>query len=187
LITILPNITVLQQLFVFLQIIIISFCLLFSGDAFSDDHNMEYKIKAAYLYNFTKFIYWPPKNTLTFDICLIGDDLFGDHIKLLEQKKVKEKTIRLFRYSDLSQSIQHCYIIYFTFSSTTKKIDSKNFDGILTIGELDFFIRAGGMILLLKKDNHIKFQINKQLIESNNLGISAKLLELADSIENNHE
>ncbi len=181
------NIIAFQQLFVFLQIIIASFCLLFSNDVLSKDIDVEYKIKAAYLYNFTKFVYWPPKNTLTFNICLIGHDSFGNIINPIEQKMVQGKKIQLFRYANLSQSFEHCYIIYFSLLATIKVRPDKNFKDILTIGEHDSFIHQGGMIRLFKNNNHIKFQINKQLIEKNGLEISAKLLELADIIEGNHE
>jgi hypothetical protein len=178
--TTLSNISASQQLFAFLQIIITSFCLLFSNNAFSEELDIEYKIKAAYLYNFTKFIYWPPKNTTTFNLCLVGNDLFGNIIEPIEQKKVRGEKIALFRYSDLPKSFQHCHIIYFAFPT---KIKNKSFEGILTIGERNNFIHEGGMIQFFKKNNRIKFYANQKIIEKNGLEISAKLLEIANVIE----
>src|SRR5260370_38094052 len=40
----------------------------------------EYEVKAAYLYNFGKFVEWPAKVTAAsefFSICLLGEDPFG--------------------------------------------------------------------------------------------------------------
>ena len=149
---------------------------------------MEYKIKAIYLYNFTKFVYWPEKNTATFNICLIGNDSFDDTLlDPIENKIAQGKKIRFFRGLKLSQSLEHCYIIYFSLSTTIKAVQNTNLKGILTIGEHDSFIYQGGMIQLFKKNNRIRFKINKQNIEKNNLEISAKLLELADIIEDSHE
>ena len=183
--TTLSNSIVSQQVFVFLQIIITSFCLLFSSDAFSKD--IEYNLKAAYLYNFTKFVYWPSKNTTTFNICLIGNDSFGDALDPIKNKVAQGKKIQIFRNLKISQSLEHCYIIYFSLSTAIKKIQNTNLKGILTIGEHDSFIYRGGMIQLFKNNHRIRFKINKQNIEKNNLGISAKLLELADIVEDSHE
>ena len=181
--TTLSNISASQQLFAFLKIIITSFCLLFSNNVFPDNLDVEYRIKAAYLYNFTKFIYWSPKTTLTFNICLVGDDPFGHIIDPIEQKKVRGKKINLHRYSNLPNSFQHCHIIYFSLSTKIKNRRNKNFEGVLTISEQDNFIQTGGMIQFFKKNDRIKFQINQQIIEKNSLEISAKLLEIANVIE----
>ncbi len=172
-----------QQVLVFLQIIITSLCLLFSSDTFSKETNLEYKIKAAYLYNFTKFIYWPPKNTVFFNLCLIGHDPFGTFINSIEQKNVRGKKIILRNYAVLPKYFQHCQMIYFSSSTKIKNRRNKNFKGILTVGEQDNFIQTGGMIQFFKKNNHIRFYISQKIIEKNRLEISAKLLEVADVIE----
>ena len=179
----LSNINRYQSLFVFLQIIITSSCLLFSSEVFPENFDVEYKIKAAYLYNFTKFIYWPPKNTLTFNLCLIGNDPFGKIMDPIKQKKVRGKKIVLLHYLNLPKYFQHCHIIYFTQATKIKDKEDKNFEGVLTIGEKNNFIHAGGMIQFFKSNNNIRFYINQKIIEKNSLKISAKLLEISKVIE----
>jgi len=172
-----------QQVLVFLQIIITSLCLLFSSNTFSKETNLEYKIKAAYLYNFTKFIYWPPNNTTVFNLCLIGHNPFGNLIDPIEQKNVRGKKIILRNYAVLPKYFQHCQMIYFSSSTKIKNRRNKNFKGILTIGEQDNFIQTRGMIQFFRKNNRIKFYISQKNIEKNGLEISAKLLEIANVID----
>lgn len=67
------------------------------------EENLEYKIKAAYLYNFTKFITWPAIPDASFNICLVGGDPFQDLLDSLEAKTVQDKPIRIFRYDTIKQ------------------------------------------------------------------------------------
>ena len=70
----------------------------------ADAKNVEYQLKAAFLYNFMKFIEWPPgaggkdaqkKDPIT--LCVIGTDFFGKHLDDLTKKEVKERVIRIVR------------------------------------------------------------------------------------------
>ena len=67
-------------------------CLLFSQLLYADDSSVEYKIKAGYLYNFTKFITWSADNAETFNLCILGDDPFGELINPITSGD--ESTIR---------------------------------------------------------------------------------------------
>lgn len=183
----LPNIKPYQPLFVQIQIVFVIVSLLFSNSLFSDDTNIEYKVKAGYLYNFTKFIYWTEKDSSTFNLCIMGTDPFGDLIKPIEQKTVLGKLIRLFRYPQLNDSFQHCNMIYFSASLGVKFLQNKTFNGILTVGEHERFVRHGGMLSFVTKENRIKLQINVKAIKKNGLGVNGKLVEVAEIIEANNE
>jgi len=150
------------------------------GTALGSD-NLEYKIKAAYLYNFTKFISWPPKNTATFNICIVGSgsDPFNGLLDSLETKTALDKPIRVFRYSDVKQTID-CHIVYFDLSfPNTAAIAS----GSLSVSSLPHFAESGGMIGFVLEDEKIKLHINLKALKQNGLGISAKLIEVATLVE----
>ncbi|MFI3187409.1 MAG: YfiR family protein, partial [Methylococcaceae bacterium] len=51
--------------------------LLLSQQVIASDVDVEYKVKAGYLYNFTKFITWPEDSSASFNLCIVGDDPFG--------------------------------------------------------------------------------------------------------------
>ena len=74
----------------------------------------EYKIKALYLYNFTKFIKWnnSDKSKETFKISIIGPDPFGTILeKTYSNKKILKLPISLARYKD-TENLQKAHIIF---------------------------------------------------------------------------
>lgn len=160
------------------------FCLLFSQPSSAQEGSVEYKIKAGYLYNFTKFISWPEDNSETFNLCILGTDPFGDLIDPIEQRSAFEHPIRLHRLNDASAFASgnppRCHIL---FVSAAVKSIPKLQDRTLTVGESLDFARRGGMIGFINKDGKIKLQINLATVRQSALKISAKLLEVSEIIE----
>ena len=141
--------------------------------------SLEYKIKAAYLYNFTKFISWPEKNTTTFNICIVGDDPFKGLLNSLETKTALGKPIRVFRYSDVKQATG-CHIIYFDTSSVPA---NTLVSGSLSVSSQPLFAESGGMIGFVLENEKVKLHINLNALRKNGLGVSAKLIEVATLVE----
>ncbi len=54
------------------------------------DNAQEYRLKAAFIYNFSQFIEWPansfPQPDSPFTICVVGDDPFGDALLALQKR-----------------------------------------------------------------------------------------------------
>jgi len=159
-------------------------CLLFSAVLYADDSSVEYKIKAGYLYNFTKFVTWTDVNPETFNICILGSDPFGELIDPIEQQSVMGRPIKLFRLDSLRgpKKHPHCHIIFVS-SSTEDMPASQDVDNSLVVGESGEFIAQGGMIGFVNKQGKIKLQINLKTIKQSGLKISAKLLEVADVVK----
>lgn len=156
------------------------FCLLLLPHVYADTPAVdEYKIKAGYLFNFTKFITWSDTGTETFNICILGNDPFGELIDPIEQRTAFNLPIKLFRLTAINKE-QHCHIIYLrTGSARSIGADVNN---TLTVGEGTTFATQGGMIAFVKKEDRIKLQINLKLLLQNGLKISAKLLEVSEVI-----
>lgn len=140
---------------------------------------LEYKIKAAYLYNFTKFINWPPKNTATFNICIIGEDPFNNLLDSLESKTALGKPIRVLRYNNTNQSAD-CHIVYFDSPSDLSNTLAL---GSLSVSSQPLFAESGGMIGFVVEDEKVKLHINLKALKQNGLGISAKLIEVATLVD----
>lgn len=156
--------------------------------AHADEPILEYKVKAAYLYNFTKFITWPSHSGSSFNICLIGDNPFGNLLDALETKTVADKPIRLRRLDSLKQA-QDCQILYA--EKTDQRIDL-NLAGVLLVGNLGktltvssqpFFAESGGMIGFVLDDEKVRLHINLKALKQSGLSISAKLIEVATLVE----
>lgn len=157
------------------------------------DESLEYKIKAAYLYNFTKFITWPPIQSDTFNICLIGNDPFQDLLDNLETKTAQDKPIKIFRYDNARQASQ-CQIIYFDTLNSHQSIVSTsallvgNLSEKLSVGSQPFFAESGGMIGFVLEQEKVKLHINLKTLKQSGLSISAKLIEVSTVVgEDEHE
>ncbi|MEI6333394.1 MAG: YfiR family protein [Methylococcaceae bacterium] len=158
--------------------------LLFSQLLCADDSSVEYKIKAGYLYNFTKFINWSTDHAETFNLCIAGDDPFGELIDPIEKLSVMGRPIKVFRFDSLKKMDKepHCHILFVS-SSIKDKLIVRSFDDTLLVGESGEFIEQGGMIGFVNKQDKIKLQINLKTITQSGLKVSAKLLEVADVVK----
>ncbi len=171
------------------------FCLvlIFSASLSADDGNLEYKVKAGYLYNFTKFVTWPEITGATFNLCILGTDPFGAVIDPIEKKSAFDKPIKVIRLNEAiflsGPDVKiHCRILYISHSSNPKTAFEKlkigsHATGMLIVGEGDEFVAGGGMIGFVNRDGKIKLQVNLQSVRQTELKISAKLLEIAELVK----
>jgi hypothetical protein len=166
------------------SLLCILYCLLFSPAICAENSSVEYKIKAGYLYNFTKFVTWSDVNSETFNVCIWGEDPFGELIDPIEQRSAFGKPIKLFRFDSLKslEKELHCHILYVS-SSVKDKVSGQDFDNTLVVGESEEFIEQGGMIGFVNKQGKIKLQINLKTIKQSGLKVSAKLLEVAELVK----
>lgn len=171
-------------------------------------NNREYEVKAAFLYNFAKFITWPEAeskessrrsrpcrdlsqdNDKAFYITVVGDHPFGTSLDAMEGKKVHEKTVRV-RYLDRfdpeqSPPILRSAHMVFLCRSERHRINRIlaviNGYPVVTVSELDDFLEAGGIINFLLVDGKVRFEINLREAHHAGLQISSKLLRLAHRV-----
>ncbi len=88
------------------------------------EHYDEYAVKAALLYNFTKFVEWPiqPAGRQNYKICIYGDDPYGPRLDALEDRK--RSNITVYRHETLRESILSCQIIFIAETSEDRLIES---------------------------------------------------------------
>ena len=165
-------------------------CLLFSQSLFAEDDTVkltkEYKIKAGYVYNFTKFITWNFKDAKTFNVCIVGNDPFDEIIDPIEDKPGPAPLpIKLFRFIGLDTLHKgpHCHTLFVS-SSIKGSLNHPNFDNTLVVGESDDFIEHGGMIRFVNREDKIKLQCNLERINEAGLKISAKVIEVCEVVKN---
>ena len=154
----------------------------------------EYRVKAAYLLNFLRFVDWPSSDeeNTEITIAIIGDDipkLFGKSLKELQTKKFRNKQIQIVTLhpKTSAQELSSARIVFFTSSARdTQKtlLESIQHDSILTIGETSDFLSDGGMITFVKGENKIRFELNLSATEKAELRIPSKVKRLALRIVN---
>jgi len=150
----------------------------------------EYQVKAAFLYNFAKFVDWPaqsfhnPEEPIA--ICTLGSNPFGDALeRVIGGKTAGGRPLLSRRIVDTAPP-GDCHILF------AGAADVKKFRAIvsrlrgtptLTVGESPEFIAAGGMINFKIEAGKIRFEINVQAAEQGQLHISSKLLSLAEVVK----
>ncbi|MGR9115585.1 MAG: YfiR family protein [Gammaproteobacteria bacterium] len=140
-----------------------------------------YKVKADYLYNFTKFVTWPKLEGESFNVCILGSDPFGQLISQIEQKTVAGYPVKLIRLVQFDAA-KRCHMLYIAQSSERLYPSSGYPEGILTVGESEYFIEQGGMFALNRIDGTIRLKINMDACIEKKLTVSVKLLEVAEWI-----
>ena len=149
--------------------------------------SLEYKVKAAFLLNFAKFIEWPPtafpSPNAPFNICILGDDPFGEDLDQIaggEQVNGRKITIQRLRSAPAPNV---CSVLFIAGSVTRPEIPANLGPGLLTVGEGEHFIRDGGMIAFILENRRVRFDINRAAAENAGLKISSKLLSVAREVE----
>ena len=145
----------------------------------------EYEIKAAFLYNFVKFVEWPaealPEANPTLNICVLGVDPFGTALESLRNKTVKGKSLAIRRLEGVDD-LGGCHVLFIS-SSEVKKVAeivrALKGSSILTVGDMERFAERGGIINLVVDRNRVRFDINVGSAERARLKISSQLLKLA--------
>ena len=148
----------------------------------------EYRIKAAFLYNFVKFVEWPSEafedNDETLILGIFGDDLFGAALHSLSGKTVKERRLTIKRFDSLLD-LDPCHILFMASAAPEqleKALESLEGSNVLTVGEMRSFAQMGGIINFVVRNNKIRFEINLGAGKRAGLMISSQLLKLADSV-----
>ncbi len=151
----------------------------------------EYPIKAAFLYNFTKFTEWPAgsflDSTAPLDVCVFGEDPFGGALESIAGKTIRGRRIAVHRVTS-SEAAAACHLLFISASEATRLagiLESLRGRPVLTIAEMPGFARSGGIInLKTNPDDRIRFEINVGIAKRAGLRLSSKLLDLAEITPN---
>jgi hypothetical protein len=149
----------------------------------------ERAVRVAYLFSLIKFVDWPtPRNDLL--IGYVGSQATGETLlKSLDGRRADARTLHVV-LSPSDELLEKCEIIYFGDASpedirkTLAKVDGRP---VLTLGETDSFPRRGGMIGLVKDEDHIQIVVNLQSAQRSGVRISSRVLNLATIVSSGGE
>jgi len=150
----------------------------------------EHEVKAAYLYNFARFIEWPESTFATPEAPLIfavvGEDPLVGALELaLKQKKIggREVVLRRFRSAgELPGDPTACHLLFVARSEEDRWPQiraSLEKQSTLTVSDLEDFTRTGGVICFFREGKKVRFEVNIDAACRAGLKLSSKLLKLA--------
>jgi hypothetical protein len=148
----------------------------------------EYPVKAAFLFNFAKFVEWPTVAFKSSDdpiaICVLGQNPFrGALDDVVRNKSVANRPFVVREVVNAQQALV-CQIVFVTASERKRfrfLLDGLKGRSILTVGEADDFTASGGIINFRLKDARVRIEIDAAAAERVGLHISSKLLSLAET------
>jgi hypothetical protein len=152
----------------------------------------EYEVKAAYLYNFGRFVEWPPDVPLgpadTFTICVMGRDPFGSALDTtISGEKIGGKTVVARRIAGSGEATD-CRILFVS-SSEDKQVkeilSTLGKQRVLTVSDMPQFIQQGGMVQFILVDARVRFEINLAATREAGLNLSSQLLKVAAEVRGN--
>ncbi len=174
---------------------------------------VEYQVKAAFIYNFMKFTEWPPEKMENgggndsspppMQIGIVGENPFGKAFEPLMDKKIKDRPLKLIfvpgmaayvkkvsdkqtaveqYWHEQGETIRGCHVLFYCNSEKNwlaEHLQQVQSLPILTVGEAEGFLNAKGIIVFVKEENKVRFEIHLTQAEKQGLKISSQLLKLA--------
>jgi len=146
----------------------------------------EYQLKAAYLFNFAKFVEWPPEafaeTNSPIVIGILGENPFGTDLdRTIGNRTVGNRSLAVREIRSLPEAT-NCHLLFISRSEKQhlpETLQGLRGGSVLTVGETERFTEAGGMIQFVPRGNKIRFLINDEAARNVGLKISSKLLSLA--------
>jgi hypothetical protein len=146
----------------------------------------EYEVKAAYLFNFAKFVEWPaqsfPTDSSPLVFGVLGKDPFGETLEqAFAGQKVGGRGFEIRRGARI-QDLGPCHILFISDSESERLeavLDSIRGMNALTVSDLDKFASSGGVIGFFHEEKRIRFEVNPDAAQRAGLKLSSKLLKLA--------
>jgi len=166
----------------------------------------EYQIKAAFLYNFIKFIDWPREKVADHNepiiVGVIGKSPFGNAFVPIKDRRIKGRDVVIKQFetfdelkksgekdkSELRRKIEEIRQCHLLFVCSSEKKDLKEIIDlvkdhyVLTVGEMTNFIESGGITNLLVEEKKVGFEINVTAAKRAGLKIRSQLLRLAKRV-----
>lgn len=149
----------------------------------------EYQVKAAYLFNFLKFVEWPGQSPGDAPgpwlICVMGENPFGgDLAQVVTGKSVQGHELQV-KDSVAPPDLHACHILFISASEKKRLpalLAALKGSSTLTVADMENFTGSGGMIQFVAEDGRVRFIINVGAASGAGLKVSSKLLSLAQSV-----
>lgn len=146
----------------------------------------EYQVKAAYLYNFGKFVTWPPgQPSGIFTLCVLGRDPFGTDLDtVIANATIGDRKIVAKRISDVADS-GSCQIVFVSTSEASqldKILPVLAKHHALTVSDMPRFAERNGVIQFVMDSGRVRFEVNQTAAENAGVALSSQLLKVASAI-----
>lgn len=166
-----------------------AFCLISFGLAATPARaQSEDQIKAAFLFNFARYVEWPDSafesGSAPVRICMAGDDDFASILtQAVGGKSVGDRAVAVVSDVVLADA-GTCHILYVGAGLAVDGVTSSVAGGhVFTVADREGFAASGGIANFIRADNKVRFEINPRAAKQAGLKISSRLLRLAKVVK----
>jgi hypothetical protein len=150
----------------------------------------EYQVKAAYIFNFAKFVDWPAQAfdsaTQPIVFCVLGQTQLGPALHDMLSGKAVDARPLVFRELADSKDAGKCHILFI--ASDKKRLrqalDEVKLLSVLTVGEGEDFTNLGGIVRFVLDGGRVRLEFNLEAAGNAKLRVSSKLLILGTTVRN---
>ncbi len=173
-----------------LRLLLVAGACFFVTQALSaSDAPTENQVQAVFLYNFSRFVEWPPQAFGApgdpFVIGIVGSDPFGAHLdEAVHNEQINGHTLAVRRFRSISE-LANCQILFIDRSEIANLgqiLAALDHHSTLTVSQADGAAQRGVMIQLATENSRIHLRINVDSARAAGLTISSKLLRPAEII-----
>ena len=149
----------------------------------------EDQVKAAYLYNFAKFVEWPSQKFATpaapIRFCVFRDASFQSELGTIAKgKAIAGHSLEVAGITEADEA-RACHIVFVSSAHdrhAAQVIEAVRGANVLTVGETTTFLEEGGTISFILESEHVHFEINHKAANGSQLYVSSRLLGLASRV-----
>jgi hypothetical protein len=150
----------------------------------------ESQIKAAFVYNFTKFVEWPADSFPTardpIVIGVLGEGALTIELQtIVADRRVNGRTIVVTNVQTVEQ-VNAAQVLFVSAAEDARFAElhaAVRNSPVLTVGESPAFSAAGGAISFVQQGSKLRFEINMASAERSGLKISGQLQALAVAVK----
>jgi len=141
----------------------------------------EYRVKAAYIYNFAKYVDWPGVESKELHVCTAGRDDLGGALSALDRRLAQGREIQV-RQNVAMDQLKDCQIIFVGEKDSkllTTVVRQLLGAPVLIVSDNQQAAEAGAHITLASAEDRVEFDVNLATLQRANLKASSQMLKLA--------
>lgn len=150
------------------------------------------QVKAAFVYNFTKFVTWPANAFVTAEqpirLGIVGDDALAAALRVVEGRVAQGRKVEVKRLGP-GDDLADCHLVYVAISEQARFVDVLGRSAaapVLTIGDAPGFTAAGGIVNFFVDGDRVRIEVSADRASARGLKISSKLLQVARVVDKGH-
>ncbi len=141
----------------------------------------EAELKVAFIYRIALFVEWPADllpAAAAFQVCTVNTDAgWAAAFAALDGKRVQGRLLAPLRALARAEDARGCHVLFLPESEGRKHLSGM--PGLLTMGESEGFVAAGGVVGFVREGSQMRFDINRDAATRAQLRLPAELLKVA--------